>query len=143
MPLKVLIVDDDQDNVSYLRDILEDNGFATVSANDGEAGLEMARTQNPDLILLDLMMPRKSGISMFQELKKSTELREIPVVVVTGVSQATGVDFRDFIFKQPYKEKEKTVGTTGMTEYTMPAGYVEKPIEPDELMRVIRDVLKD
>jgi|Deesub1362A_J573_1020465.scaffolds.fasta_scaffold00179_42 CheY-like chemotaxis protein len=141
MALKVLIVDDDPDSASYLRDILEDHGFSAVSAHDGEEGLEVSRRERPDLILLDLMMPRKTGIRMFQELKKDPELREIPVVVVTGISQATGVDFRDFLFKQP--DKEKAVGTHGLTQYTAPDGYVEKPIDPDELMRVVRKALQE
>ena len=80
---------------------------------------------------------------MFQELRKDPELGQIPVVVVTGVSEVTGVDFRNFMYKQPLKDEKKFVETTGLTKYTIPDGYVEKPIDPDELMKAIKKALKE
>jgi CheY-like chemotaxis protein len=98
MSKTILIVDDESDHITFLTTVLEENGYASISANDGVEGLEVLRREKPDLVLLDLMMPKKSGISMFQELRKDENLSNIPVIVVTGVSEVTGVDFRNFIY---------------------------------------------
>lgn len=143
MSKQILIIDDEPDIVTFLSAILEENGYATVSAKDGVEGMEALRREKPDLVLLDLMMPKKSGIVMFQELRKDPELSQIPVVVVTGVSEVTGVDFRNFMYKQPLKDEKKFVETTGLTQYTIPDGYIEKPIDPDELMKAINRALKE
>ena len=141
MPKKILVVDDEADSVDYISSILEENGYEYISAFDGVEGMELARKENPDLILLDLIMPEKGGIKMFQELKGEPELGKIPVIVVSGASEMTGVDFKNFIFKQPLKD-DKKVGTTGDTRFTGPNAFVEKPINPDELIKVIEENLK-
>ena len=141
MSKRILIIDDEPDIVTFLSAVLEENGYSSMSAQDGVEGLETLRREKPDLVLLDLMMPKKSGITMFQELRKDPELGQIPVVVVTGVSEVTGVDFRNFMYKQPLKDEKKFVETTGLTKYTIPDGYVEKPIDPDELMKAIKIAL--
>lgn len=143
MSKKILIVDDEPDTVTFISAVLEENGYASIGAKDGVEGLELLRKENPDLVLLDLMMPRKSGITMFQELRKDPDLSHIPVVVVTGVSEVTGVDFRNFMYKQPLRDEEKFVETTGLTKYTIPDGYIEKPIDPDELIKAIKEALKE
>ena len=99
MSNKILVVDDEPDSVSFLESVLEENGYDYVSAGDGVEGLKLAREEKPILILLDLIMPEKGGIMMFQELKADPEMRKIPVIVVSGISKVTGVDFRDFVIK--------------------------------------------
>ena len=142
MPKKILVVDDEPDAISFITSILEDNGFSDyISASNGVEGLELARKEKPDLILLDLMMPEKSGIIMFQELKKDPELGDVPVIIVSGASEVTGVDFKNFMFKQPVSDEEKVVGTTGKTKFTKPNAFVEKPVDPDELIRMINENL--
>ena len=143
MSKKILIVDDDPDNVTFLSLILEDHGFSNVSANDGKEGLEMARRENPDLITLDLIMPGQSGIMMFQELKKDPELCEIPVVIISGASEVTGVDFKNFIFKQQNRDDKKSVETSGTSKFSAPNAFLEKPVDPTELIKVIREIFKD
>jgi len=143
MAKKILIVDDEPDIVTFVGAILAENGYASVSAKDGVEGLELLYKENPDLVLLDLMMPKKSGISMFQELRKDPKMSQTPVVVVTGVSEVTGVDFRNFMYKQTLKDEKKFVETTGLTKYTIPDGYVEKPIDPDVLIKAIKKALKE
>jgi CheY-like chemotaxis protein len=88
------------------------------------------------------MMPKKSGISMFQELRSDPDLSHIPVVIVTGVSEVTGVDFRNFMFKQPLRDEKQFVETTGLTKYTIPDGYIEKPVDPDELLKVVQEAVE-
>jgi CheY-like chemotaxis protein len=141
MAKRILIVDDEPDIVTFLSAVLEENGYTSLSAKDGVEGLEVLRKEKPDLVLLDLMMPKKSGITLFQELRKDPEMANIPVVVVTGVSEVTGVDFRNFMYKQPMRDEKTFVKTTGLTKYTVPDGYVEKPIDPDELIKTIQKAL--
>ena len=143
MPKRILIVDDEPDAISYIGSILEDNGYDYLSADDGEEGLELAKKEKPDMILLDLIMPGKSGMLMFQELKKDPELGKIPVIVVSGASEALGVDLRNFMIKQPRRGKERVVETTGETQFTEPNAYVEKPVDPNELIKVIKENLED
>jgi CheY-like chemotaxis protein len=142
MSKKILIVDDEMDQRTFLATVLEENGYASIGAKDGVEGLELLRKEKPDAVLLDLMMPKKSGISMFQEMRSDPDLSHIPVIVVTGVSEVTGVDFRNFMFKQPLRDEKKFVETTGLTKYTIPDGYIEKPVDPDELIKVIREALE-
>ncbi|MCK5340294.1 MAG: response regulator [Desulfobulbaceae bacterium] len=143
MSKKILIVDDELDMITYISEILEDHGYTSTSAKDGDEGLEVLRREKPDLVLLDLMMPKKSGITMFQELRNDPDLSHIPVVIVTGISDVTGVDFRDHMFKQPLRDEKKFVETTGLTKYTIPDGYIEKPFDPDGLIQVVKDALKE
>ena len=143
MPKRILIVDDEPDAISYISSVLEDNGYEYLSAENGEQGLELAQKEKPDMILLDLIMPEKSGMLMFQELKKDPELGRIPVIVVSGASEALGVDLRNFMIKQPRRGKEKVVETTGETQFTEPNAYVEKPVDPNELIKVIKENLED
>jgi len=143
MPKKILVVDDEPDVLTFTSAVLEENGYATVTAKNGVEGLELLHKEKPDLILLDLMMPKKSGIVMFQELRKDPDMSNTPVIVVTGISEVTGVDFRNFMYKQPVKNEKKFAETTGLTKYTIPDGYVEKPVDPDELVKVVKEVLKE
>lgn len=143
MSRKILIVDDEPDVISFVSAVLEENGYTSIGAKDGVEGLEVLAKEKPDLVLLDLMMPKKSGITMFQEMRKDPSMSNIPVVVITGVSEVTGVDFRNFMYKQPLRDEKKFVETTGLTKYTVPDGYIEKPIEPGELIKVIKEALKE
>ncbi len=67
---KILIVDDDEDVILFLSTVLQDRGYEAIHAMDGKRGLEVAKAESPALILLDLMMPQKSGISLLADLKK-------------------------------------------------------------------------
>jgi len=137
MTKKILIIDDELDSIIFIGSILEDNDFEYISASNGVEGLELTRKDMPDLILLDLIMPKKSGITMFQELKKDPDLSHIPVVVVSGVSQVTGVDFKNFT------SKLEEVGENGSVKTILvaPDGFVEKPIDPQEMIDVINGIL--
>ena len=78
MPKKILIVDDDPDVVLFLSTMLKDHGVGTIDAHDGQEGLEKAKAELPDLILLDLMMPKKSGISLLSESKGGKQSEKNP-----------------------------------------------------------------
>ena len=83
-PPTVLVVDDEDDLLSLLKYNLEQEGFDTVLARDGVEGLEAARDEEPDLIILDIMMPRMDGIEMCRRLRKDAHLRTIPILMLTA-----------------------------------------------------------
>jgi len=126
MPKKILIVDDDPDVRLFLSTLLKDNGFEPLEAANGIEGLELAELQGPCLILLDLMMPRKSGIAMLADLCSNERLRRIPVIMVTGVTGETGIDLNAFLARGAF----------------VPAGIIEKPIDPDLLIRTVKKALE-
>ena len=142
----VLIVDDEDANVMYISQILEDYGFEYQVAMDGAEALEKMKECHPELVLLDVMMPRKSGVGVFQRMKDDPDLADIPVVFVTGASQVTGVDVRtgEEQPKESYDDdlargfgvrlKEKLSGLT-------PNGFIEKPVDPSALVAKIRELL--
>ena len=90
-PALILCVDDTPENLEILRVRLEANGYEVAEAVDGEDGLEKARALKPDLILLDVMMPKLDGIAVVKELKADTATRTIPVILVTAKSDTRDV----------------------------------------------------
>ena len=130
---KILIVDDDIDVITFLSTVLHDNGYETVHALNGRSGLEMVKAESPDLILLDLMMPRKSGISLLADLKGDEELKKIPVIMITGVSEETGIELESFFPKSEEKGRE--------TKHPRPDGFLEKPVDTEEFLLSIAEVL--
>lgn len=124
---KILLVDDEPDAIAYVSEILEDEGREIISASDGLAGLERAKAEKPDLIILDVQMPKMDGFTVFAELKADETTKEIPVIMLTGVSEKTGIAF----------SKEDMGDFIG----TEPSDYVEKPIEPEALLKAVGKVL--
>lgn len=82
---KILIVDDDPVYAKMLKILLEKNGYAVCSAEDGETGLRTARKEKPDLIVLDILMPKIDGTEVYSLLKNDDELAEIPVLFLTAI----------------------------------------------------------
>ena len=136
---KILIVDDDQDAIIYYTTILEEGGFDFITAMNGEEGLEKVQEEKPDIILLDLMMPKKSGIGFFNEVKEKEEFRDIPIIMISGASKATGVDMKSYILQRPFHERK--VQVTGREVETKPVEFLDKPVEPDVLIKTVNRVL--
>jgi DNA-binding response OmpR family regulator len=84
----VLIVDDDPDMVDAVGMMLESKGYEVGKAYDGIEGEESIRKRQPDLVVLDVMMPRKNGYVLCAELKKNKETRDIPIILLTAVGEA-------------------------------------------------------
>jgi len=131
---KILIIDDDPDVILFLETILQDHGYHSVEARNGREGWEMIKSEKPDLVLLDLMMPQKSGISLLTEMKEDEKMREIPVIMVTGVAGETGIDLESFL--------KRSAGTNAENKIQGPDGYIEKPIDPEKLIILIKELLK-
>ena len=83
----ILVIDDDTDILALLEMSLASDGFKVVTASDGLSGIENAKTVQPDLILLDVMMPQMDGLEVIKRLKKDTETRTIPVLWLTAKTQ--------------------------------------------------------
>ena len=81
---KILIIDDVQENVFMLQHRLEKEKYNIITANDGETGIELAKKELPDLILLDIMMPGKNGLQVCQELCENESTKNIPIILVTA-----------------------------------------------------------
>lgn len=119
----ILVIDDDPDVLAYLGAVFSDRGWRVVTAEDGGKGLDLARREGPDLICLDISMPPPTGVRVYRELRGDPVLKEIPVVMVTGVLK----QFEGFIKSR--------------RQVPPPDGYVSKPFEPSEVLRVVEKLL--
>ena len=124
----ILIADDEQDCIDFVREALADMPYTVVSAMDGEEALEVARRETPQLIILDVQMPKLSGFDVFGQLKADDALKSVPVIMLTGVAEKTGIGF----------------SADDMGEYLgkEPEAYIEKPIEPVVLKQTVKRLLK-
>jgi DNA-binding response OmpR family regulator len=129
MAKKILVVDDEQHMRIFMTTLLETSGFKPITAEDGKQGLELARQKKPAAIILDVMMPKESGFAMYRELKKDSELKNIPVIIVSGLARKT--------FLHSHKLLDLHQGES----IPEPAGYIEKPPEADELLETLNKVL--
>lgn len=130
-PRTVLIVDDEEDVVSYLEMLLEDAGFQTRSARDGNEAMESIRARKPDLITLDISMPLASGTRLYKEIRTDPELADIPVVIVTAVT-GYGGDPRGY---------EKFISQRNLVP--PPEAFFSKPIDREEFLATVRDLLDE
>ncbi|MFC1707727.1 response regulator [Planctomycetota bacterium] len=103
MSRKVLIVDDEADVRVYLTSVLTKHGYEVITAEDGIAGLEAATRTKPDLIVLDLMMPKQSGPDFYRALADDPQLRDTPVIIVSGLSG------RSFTAREPVAVLDKPI----------------------------------
>ena len=119
----ILVVEDEEDVMDYLVTFFEDNDFNVITATNGKIGFEKAKSDKPDLISLDISMPEESGIRMYRNLHDTPFTKDIPVIVITGVSS----EFKGFL------ESRKQVDP--------PAGYFEKPINREAVLAIVREIL--
>lgn len=117
----ILIVEDDHQTVKLIKFILEKDDYSTISAKDGEEGLQMARERKPDLIVLDLMLPGMDGYRVCEILKANPNTKEIPIIVLTALD--TGPDFE--------KALEKKADW-----------YITKPFEPQHLLKRVNYLIE-
>jgi len=122
MTKKILIIDDEKDMRVYLEALFRKAGYDTETATNGEEGLWLAEAQQPDLITLDILMPKKSGIKAYRGLRTSDKTRSIPIVVLTGLTRLD-----DFF------------GDLG--DLPQPDELVEKPIERDDFLAKVQNLI--
>ena len=120
---RVLVVDDDEDILAYLSAWLGDQGFTVDIAHDGNEAFAKLQANKPDLITLDIVMPQKTGVRLYREIKKNPEYSRIPVIIITGLQS----EFENFISHR--------------RSAPPPDGYISKPFEQDNLLKTINKVL--
>ena len=121
----ILVVDDDTDLVEMVSMKLENENFQVVKAYDGLEAMDRIKEEKPDLIILDVMMPRKDGYTLCDELKTSEEYKGIVIVLLTAVTEAI-----------------KTTNYTHMGgKTTLADDFITKPIDLDKLMEIVKDNL--
>ncbi|MFH1610252.1 MAG: response regulator [Candidatus Bipolaricaulota bacterium] len=125
----VLIVDDEPDIVSYLEMLLRDNGFATMTAANGNEALEKVRREKPTLVTLDISMPEASGTRFYKELKTDPDLKAIPVFIVTGV---TGLGGDEHAYERFISNRRLVPA---------PEGFFHKPIDRDAFVEAVKKLL--
>lgn len=116
---KVLLVDDDVDLVKVMRGALESKAYQVIVAYNGQEGLEKAKKERPDLVVLDIMMPVADGFIFAEQFRKDPSLAKIPVLALTSFSDALGQPF-------PFEVSE----------------FIRKPIKPKDLVAKVGDFLK-
>ena len=129
MAKKVLVVDDDPDVRLFSVTVLEENGYTPLEAANGEEGLKMIKKEKPELIILDVLMPRQSGIRLYRELKTDKTFKDIPIIILSGIAKKT------------FLRSQKALTEFGGKEVPEPKVYLEKPVEPEVLAGEINSIL--
>jgi len=123
MNKKILIVRDEKDPKRFLKLLLNENGYETSTASNGEEAALKVSEFNPDLITLDVIMPEQSGVKFYRDLKKKPEFSDLPVIIITGISR-----YKD-LFKRDFATMPK------------PFAFLEKPIESELLLGAVKEAL--
>lgn len=120
MSKRVLYIEDNEQNMYLVTFLLEKHGYTVLSATDGQEGIDKAAAEKPDLILLDIQLPRMDGHTVARHLRSNPELSAIPIVAVTSYAMAGD------------REKALAAGCNG---------YIEKPINPDTFIQQVEQQL--
>lgn len=123
---KILLIDDDVDFVEATKIVLESKPYQVIVANEGEEGLQKAREENPDLIILDIIMPVKDGFTTAEQLKADPRLSKIPVLMLTSFTERGG--------------ETSIPASRGLTLEA--EDYIDKPVSPEDLLKRVENYLK-
>lgn len=118
---KILIIDDDEHIRNLFKRKLDDHGYITITADDGDVGLMLFRKENPDLVLIDIIMPRKEGIEVIREIM--AEFPKSKIIAISAGGRGKASEYLDYAYKFGAKK------------------VLEKPIDLDELVSVVEEVL--
>lgn len=116
MAKKILIIDDESDVITFLETLFKKEGYETCTANDGVAGREVLKQENPDLITLDLQMPKNTGTDFYRKICRDERYKNIPVIVISGL---------------PGRH----------LAVPKPVAVFDKPIDKETLIKVVRDTI--
>ena len=125
---KILIADDEPNCSDFVREVLADTACEVLGAMDGEEALKVAREEGPQLVILDVQMPKLDGFEVFAKLKADANLASVPVIMLTAIAARTGMKFSG-------KDMGDFVGSE-------PEAYVDKPIEPIVLKQTVTRLLR-
>ena len=123
---KILVIDDDISAQKMIEMALKRESYEVISAMNGKTGLEKAEVEQPDLIILDVIMQEKDGVSACKELKSNPKCKHIPIIIVTAVAEAINL----------LPEMQRTIGSA------LAEGYIEKPFDPNLLMKKVKKLIQ-
>ena len=126
---KVLVVDDDVDIRKVVSKLVKKSGYEAIEAKNGVEGMGKVREHKPDLIILDMLMPKESGVRMYHELKTEESLRDIPVIVLSAIP------------RKSFLKSQKVLDEFAGQSVPEPEAYIEKPEEPEELIALMKKIL--
>ncbi len=129
MGKKVLVVDDDPDIRLVSVNVLEENGYSPAEASNGEEGMKAIKNDKPDLLILDVMMPKQSGVKLYRELKTNAAFKDIPVIILSGIA------------KNAFLRSQKALTEFGGAKVPEPDAYLEKPVEPELLAETVKKMI--
>jgi CheY-like chemotaxis protein len=120
-----VIIDDEPDITTYFATLLTDNGWTVRTANDPNQGIALAQEEPPAVVLLDVMMPERGGLSTLIALRKDARTEKTPVILITGIQETLKADFGEFLdrFKKYH-----------------PDAYLQKPIDEAKLLETVAEV---
>jgi len=125
---KIMIADDEQESIDFVVNTFAETDYEIICASDGAEALSKAQKEKPDLIVLDVQMPKMSGFEVFHKLRGDAQFTDTPIVMLTGIGGRTGVkidgqDMGDYLGSEP-------------------DAYIDKPIEPIILKQTVNKLLK-
>ena len=125
--LKVVVVDDNTDYLFTMETFLQRNGFEVFTADNGQKGLDLIRSKNPDIVLLDVMMESLfSGFELCKKMRTAEDLKHIPIIGISGMGDELGINYKqwpDF-------------------EYFSPDAFLDKPVDKQRLLELIPDTVE-
>lgn len=129
MAKTIMVIDDEPDIREYLAAVLEDSGYRTCVADMDGSIVEAVERSRPDLILLDIMMPGRSGVAIYRDLRANPEIDRIPVALISGMEQASSLfqSVSEVLYAEP--------------SIKPPDGFIEKPIRIERLIEVVETLL--
>jgi twitching motility two-component system response regulator PilH len=125
----ILAVDDEAQTRDFFSTVLEESGYTPVLAEDGEQAMEIILQNKPDLIILDIMMPKQSGIKIYRQLKRDESFKNIPVIICSGLPRRTLL------------RAQAALTQTSGESVPEPDAYLEKPVTPERLEATIKKIL--
>ena len=128
MSRKIMIIEDEPDIREYLVAVLEDNGYHPIGLSEADSAADAARRLAPDLILIDIMMPVRSGISIYLELRLAPDLARIPIALMSGIEGGSD------LLAEGLRHR------AGRETVAPPDGFIEKPIRRDALLALVREL---
>lgn len=126
---RILVVGDELDMRTFVCTLLGTCGYQSLVASDGEEGIQKAKKLRPELIILDVMLPKEGGIQMYRELKTDDNLKDIPVIMLSGISKKT------------FFHSQNILNSYMGQSLPEPEAYIEKPPESEELIQLAKSLL--
>lgn len=126
---RILFVDDELDMRIYISAVLKTEGFDAVPARNALEGIRKARELDPDLVIMDVMMPQAGGVTLFQDMRRDERLKATPIIMLTGVNQ------------QAFTHHLNMLNACSASPLPPPDAYIEKPLDPGKLVQTIHRLL--